>query len=741
MEELQPERSLNYNPLFQVLFQVENTGRGPLQLHGLEVRDFKLSGFSAKFDLTLRIQETAGSLCCNCKYSEDLFSGETIGHLLDQYRVLLEQIVAAPDDPVGAYSLLTPRSRHLIPEPSAPLAAPGYPIVTDAVSRMAREAPERVAIRQRTRAWTYGELAATMKALTDALQARGVTRGSVVAVTGRTSFGLVAGMLASLASGGVLLPIAVNLPGRRKQLMLREARASHLLRVGDDGPEAEWIRSLGPVIVVPVDDETGEVVDLDPEARPAPGAPVIPAPDDPACIFFTSGTTGTPKAVLGTHGGIGHFLDWQRTSFGIAPGHRCGQLTNISFDVILRDVFLPLVSGATLCLPPDELAPDQVLAWMAAEEITVVHVVPSLAHAWLDQAPPGLSLPSLRWVFFAGESLTDTLVRLWRGVVSSDCGVVNLYGPTETMMVKCWYRVPGEILPGVQPVGHSLPQSQALVLSDENRLCGVNEPGEIVLRTPFMTRGYLNAPEEQRRHFIPNPFGSHPADRVYRTGDLGRYRPDGSLIVLGRLDHQIKIRGVRVEPEEVTAVLSQHPQVQACAVIGRMFGTQPMALVAYVVTRPGGAPGAALRAYLAERLPAAMVPSAFVLLERLPLTPNGKLDLGALPLPDATESPGEEDDAAPGSPLEQAVARIWSEVLDLERVGLHDDFFDLGGHSLMATRVVARVRTVFGIELRLRTLFEAPTVAGLGLVIAEQLLALRDTQVAADADQPTGAHR
>jgi amino acid adenylation domain-containing protein len=743
VEELKPERSLNYNPLFQVLFQVENTGRRALQLRGLEVSDFGLSGFSAKFDLTLRMQETAGSLSCTCKYSEDLFSGETIAHLLDQYQVLLEQIVAAPDAPVGTYSLLTPRSRLLISEPRDPLATPAYPIVTDAVSRMARGAPERVAIRQSTRGWTYGELGAAVAELACALQARGVTRGSVVALTGRSSFGLVAGMLATLASGGVMLPIAVSLPERRKRLMLREARASHLLQVGDDGPEAEWTRSLGPVVVVPVDGGTGGVIGVGAEAsRPAPGGQLAPAADDPAYIFFTSGTTGTPRAVLGTHQGIGHFLDWQRTSFGIAPGHRCAQLTNISFDVILRDVFLPLASGATLCIPPEELPPDQVLAWLAAEEITVVHVVPSLAHAWLDQAAAELSLPALRWVFLAGESLTDTIVRRWRGVVSRECGLVNLYGPTETTMVKCCYRVPSEILPGVQPVGGSLPQSQALVLSDENRLCGVNEPGEIVLRTPFMTRGYLNAPEEQRRHFTPNPFGSHPADLVYRTGDLGRYRPDGSLMVLGRLDHQIKIRGVRIEPEEVTAVLSQHPQVQACTVIGRALGTQPMALVAYVVARPGGAPGAALRAYVAERLPAAMVPSAFVLLDRLPLTPNGKLDLGALPPPDAMDSPGEEDDTAPGSPLEQAVAGIWTEVLQLERVGLHDDFFELGGHSLLATRVVARMRTAFGIELPLRSLFEAPTVASLALVITEYLLAeLQDTQVAASLDQPTGEHR
>jgi len=734
VEELQPERSLNYNPLFQVLFQVENTGRGDLKLHGLELSEFGRFGFSAKFDMTLRVQEMAGGLSCICKYSEDLFSQATMTHLLEQYQVLLEQIVAAPESPVASYSLLTPRSRPLIPDPHTALPLPAYPVVTEAVSRVAREGPGRPAIEQGSRTWTYGELGEAVDALARALHARGVVRGSVVAVTGPSSFGLVAGMLAVLASGGVMLPIAVDLPERRKRLMLEEARASHLLEVGEAAGESAWSQGLGSVsVVLPVDERTGKLVGAGAEAlHPDTGGRPVPAADDPAYIFFTSGTTGTPKGVLGTHRGIGHFLDWQRTTFGIAPGDRCGQLTNISFDVVLRDVLLPLSSGATLCLPPKDLAPDQALAWLASERISVVHVVPSLAHAWLEHAPPGLSLPSLRWVFLAGEPLTDTLIRLWRGVVPAECGLVNLYGPTETTMVKCSYRVPSEIPPGVQPVGGSLPQSQALVLSDENRLCGVNEQGEIVLRTPFMTRGYVNAAEEQRARFIPNPFGSDPGDLVYRTGDLGRYGPDGTLMVLGRLDHQIKIRGVRIEPEEVTAVLSRHPEVRACAVIGRELGTQPMALVAYVVAGQGETNGAALRNYLAERLPATLVPSAFVFLESLPLTPNGKLDRCGLPAPDAADGQEEDDHADPGTALEEAVARMWAEVLGLARVGIHDDFFALGGHSLLATRVVARLRTAFGIELPLRAFFEAPTVAGLATVITRRLLAtLPDTRATA----------
>jgi amino acid adenylation domain-containing protein len=688
----------------------------------LDVTDFGRFGFSAKFDLTLRMQEENGGLSCVCKYNEDLFTGVTITHLLEQYRRLLEQIIAAPGERIGNYSLVTPRARPLIPDPAASLSAPDYPAVTESVARMVREGPARPAIEQGGRIWSYAELGRACDALARTLRDLGVERGSVVAVTGRSSFGLVTGMLAVLAARGVMLPVAADLPERRKLLMLREAGATHLLLVGQGTPGDDWVREAAPVRVVRVDEGTGAALDAETAASGEAASLPPPGPDDPAYIFFTSGTTGTPKGVLGVHRAVGHFLEWQRATFGIAPGDRCGQLTNISFDVVLRDVFLPLSSGATLCLPPAELTPDQVPGWLASERIGVVHVVPSLASMWLDHAPADLRLPALRRVFLAGEALTDMLVRRWRAIVSQTCEIINLYGPTETTMVKCFYRVPAEVLPGVQPVGSSLPWSQALVLSEGNRLCGVNEPGEIVLRTPFMTRGYLNAASEQEAHFVPNPFGGEPGERLYRTGDLGRLRPDGALLVLGRLDHQVKIRGVRIEPEEVTAVLGGHPRVRACAVIGRELGSQPVALVAYVVADGEVPTAAALRAHLAERVPAAMVPSAFVFLESLPLTANGKLDRRALPAPDASDGQDEEEPIAPRTPVEEAVAGIWSEVLGVPQIGVHDDFFSLGGHSLLATRVVARLRSVFGIELPLRTLFEAPTVAGLTAVVTRHLL-------------------
>ena len=609
----------------------------------------------------------------------------------------------------------------MLPDPQVRLAEPAYPLVTDAFRRVATEAPSRTAIEQAGRCWSYGELAASVDALGSCLDSLAVPRGAVAAVTGRSSFGLVTAMLAILSRGWVILPIATDLPEHRKRLMLRESGAKLLVRVGD-GDDA-WGQDPALEATLRVCEHTGRADGSPLEGRGiAVEGTTAPGPDDPAYIFFTSGTTGTPKGVLGVHKGLSHFLAWQHETFAVGPSDRCAQLTNISFDVVLRDILMPLWTGATLCLPPTDLPADRVLAWLAAEAITVVHTVPSLAQAWLTPAPHEQSLPALRWVFSAGEPLTDALVLRWRRVVSATCGIVNLYGPTETTMVKSFYRVPGDVVPGVQPAGKSLPHSQALVLSGEDRLCGVNETGEIVLRTPFRTRGYVNAPEAQARHFIPNPFCSDPDDLLYRTGDLGRWRSDGNLMVVARLDHQIKIRGVRIEPDEVTAVLSQHPAVGACAVIGTVAdGNEPM-LVAYVVARPQDAGPADLRAFLSERLPSALVPSAFVFLDRLPLTPNGKLDRRALPAPAPSNAGAERSYAAPRTPIERMLADMWAEVLRVPRVGVQDDFFALGGHSLRATQVVARVRAALRIELPLRAFFETPTIGGLAVTVAQRLL-------------------
>jgi amino acid adenylation domain-containing protein len=522
-------------------------------------------------------------------------------------------------------------------------------------------------------------------------------------------------MMAVLSSGGVLLPIDSSLPRQRQQLIFQEASAKFLLYIRGRGFEDAWWEQDSTFGVQSLEVDTQGLVradtdfDLDAVSLPELGI------DDAAYIFFTSGTTGVPKGVLGSHKGLNHFLNWQRETFGITPEDRVAHLTSLSFDPVLREIFLPLTSGATLCLPEDIdiLAANDVLSWLDRERVSVLHTVPSLAQSWLTNTTVKVSLNAMRWVFFAGESLTENLVDRWQSSFPS-AEIVNLYGPAETTLAKCFYQLSSGVHHGVQPLGRPLPQTQALVLSRDNQLCSIGEAGEIVLRTPFRSLGYINNHEENRKRFVKNPFRDDEKDQLYYTGDRGRYRPDGMVEFLGRLDDQVKIRGVRVEPKEVTVTLARHPEVDSCFVTNKRDEQRQPRLVAYVVIKGQSTTTVTeLRAYLKKQLPATMVPETFVFLADLPLTTRGKVDRRALPGPDLERYRLETKFVAPRTPVEKVLAKIWGEVLGLERVGIHDNFFDLGGHSLLATGVVSRIQQKYNVDLKLIAFFKRPTIAEL----------------------------
>lgn len=592
VKELQPDRDLSRNPFFDVMVNFINT---PRRLAGLEARNLNFDELTiqqALLPLMLIVRDEGDTLALRLLYQDSLFSPERMSCLLEQYQYLLEQIVAAPEARLSDYTLVTPGTRALLPEPREVLAQPSFKPVPEMIGDWVRRTPMASAIRQGEDIWTYGELGAKATELAQALVAGRLNGGEVVAVTGELSFGLIASMLAVLASRGVLLNIDRNLPVERQRVMLNEAKATRLLYLGHPSAEDEWLREAGGLVVTYVDPRSACEIDQGSERRTV-GLPAV-ASNDAAYIFFTSGTTGVPKGILGNHKGLSHFLHWQRDTFGIDPSDRAAQLTAFSFDVLLRDVFLPLVSGATLCLRdgPENAGPEQLMEWLERDEITLMHSVPSLAQYWLANKPPSVSLPHLRYVFFAGEPLPDTLVRRWREAFAGGGQIINLYGPTETTLAKCFYRVPEKDMPpGSQPVGHPLPQTQALVLNEQQQLCGIGEPGEIVIRTPFRTRGYINSSEENRSRFVKNFWSDDDNDLLYRTGDRGRYRLDGSLEITGRIDNQLKIRGVRVEPEEIEAALDAHEGVREVTVVARKDQSGDKYLVAYVVPDEKFAPG------------------------------------------------------------------------------------------------------------------------------------------------------
>jgi amino acid adenylation domain-containing protein len=717
VEHLQPERNLNHHPLFDILINRGNTPIGTLTLPDLKFQSLDNGTPNSKFSMTFYVHDGGLMLV----YQQALFTAERMACLLQQFRYLLEQIVAAPGSSIRSYSLVTPESRSLLPDPSVILPERRYELVHKLFLDWARETPEQPAIILKERAWTYGELAEAVQTLARTLLAQGLERGDAVVVLGPSSFGLIASMMASPLSGGVLLVIDRKLPVNRLRAMVREAGAKHILYSGPLRDEDRWIEELSPVHIVYLDAENGRPVGVDSGGDHAAIEFPELTPDDAAYISFTSGTTGVPKGILNCHKGLSHFVHWQRTTFEIGPHDRVCQITNFSFEVIFREVFLPLTSGAVLCLPEDHEDPgaDRILNWLERDRISVLHTVPTLAQSWLANVPPGISLQHLRYTFMAGEPLTDSLVHLWREAFPKSGSIINLYGPSETTLAKCFYRVPEEgVLPGVQPVGSPLPLAQALVLSEAGHLCGIEEPGEIVIRTPYRSRGYISAFAEKQRRFVPNHFREDKGDLLYYTGDRGRYRVDGTLEILGRLDHQVKLHGVRIELGEVETVLRQHAKVRECVVVAREDSPGDKRLAAYVVYQQTEHPTVSdLRNFLETELPKYSIPSAFIVLEALPYTRNGKVDRQALPIPDQFRPTLEETFVRPRDITELQLVQIWEVLLKVHPIGINDNFFHLGGHSLLAVGLMAQIEKRFNQKLPLSTLFECPTIEHLAQIL------------------------
>jgi amino acid adenylation domain-containing protein len=717
-------------PLFEsiVVFQnypVEAIGGerdGGLAIHDYQVREHTnyplnlLVGLAGAPAANPSGAGPAAGLVLAISYDTLRFDGATVDEMLRQLGGLLEQATRSPDAPLDSFSLITPEARRWLPDPAMPIPAPHHDPLARQFRTAAARWPAAPAVEQGDRAWSYGELAAAAEALALRLTSTGIARGEPVAVRGVRSFGLVAGALGVLLAGGALLPLDRRLPAERQRRMLEQAGARRLLRVGEPAAADDGLDGLA-LAVLAVDPDSGRPTcppgGAAAAAGPGASGPLPePAPDDPAYVFFTSGTTGVPNAVVGRQSGLGHFLDWQRTTFDVGPGDRVAQLTGLSFDVVLRELFLPLTSGAVLCLPDEDLAVAGAAApaWLAQSGITLLHTVPSLALAWIASGAGEVRLPRLRCVFFAGEPLTGELVNRWRAAFDHHGEVINLYGPTETTLAKCWYRVAPEPRPGVQPLGAPLPDTQALILADGGRRCGALETGEIVVRTPFRTLGFLQPETGGQHRFVANPFRDDPADLLYRSGDLGRFGADGLLEILGRRDGQLKIRGVRVEPAEIERALRRHPGVREVAVVAD--GAGGGRLVACVVPQvsDGSSPSPAELGRLArESLPAPIVPSHFVLVAALPLTANGKLDRARLLEIAGSRQAADAPAVPPRDPIELEIAAIWEEMLGTP-VGVTESFFMLGGHSLLVAPMLARVERRFDHRLSLAGFLPAPTV-------------------------------
>jgi amino acid adenylation domain-containing protein len=554
---------------------------------------------------------------------------------------------------------------------------------------------------------TYRTLEERSNRLAGFLAQSGEARGAVCGIFAEGVTDTVVAMLASLKAGGIFVILNPALPKARLETLTEMARPAWLLT------ESRLLERLRDN--VPVGD--ARVICLDGEELAAFDGPA-PAgasdPDAPCYIYFTSGSTGRPKGIVGRLSGIDHFIRWEIETFGVRAGTRVSQLTTPSFDAFLRDIFTPLCAGGTSVHPePGTLLDGQRLAdWLDIEEIELVHCVPSLFRTLLatDLNPQYFS--ALRHILLSGEPVLPSDVERWTRTFGDRTQLVNLYGPTETTMTKLFYLVrPEDRERRSIPIGKPMPGARAVLLDRNRKAVAPGAIGEIYIRTPYRTLGYLKDPEQTSRAFVPNPFAKEPKDPndlLYRTGDLARLLDDGNFEFLGRADQQVKIRGIRIELPEIESHLRRHPALEDVAVVDRDDAAGGKLLCAYVVTR-GPVTASALREHLLQELPEAMVPTAFAFMKELPRTITGKIDRQALPSPSSADG---EDRAyvAPRTKTEEELAAIWISLLGIERAGVDQSFFELGGHSLLATQLLSRIRTVFDVELPLGGLFDAPTL-------------------------------
>ncbi len=725
VEQLQLPRNPGQTPLVSVIFNQERTVTAP-PLLDLEARWGSPPIDFTKFDIRLDVTEIDGRLILDWDTNADILEPATIERWSRHYLTLVQAIVADPHQSLADLPLLTPAERErLLVEWNRTGADYDY---NRSIHRLfeaqAARTPTAVAVIFEGEELTYHQLDCRANQLAHYLQGQGVGPDTLVGLGVERSLEMIVGLLGILKAGGAFVPLDPHLPRARLAFMLDDTQLPLLLTqhhlLAKLPPTGSQIFCL---------DSQWKIVAQSPQDRPRGAA----RPDNLAYVIYTSGSTGLPKGVMLAHRGISNRLLWMQQTFQLTGEDRVLHKAPLGFDASVWEIFLPLLAGATLVVarPGGQLDLAYLIDLINQHQISTLHFVPSMLRVFLAQK--GVEqCRSIRRVWCGGEVLSPELQDRFFACFTAD--LYNGYGPTEASInATYWLCRPEQNQRPNIPIGRPIANNQIYLLDDHLQPVPIGVPGELHIGGVGLARGYLNRPELTAEKFIPNPFSaSTPAqgERLYKTGDLARYRPDGTIEFLGRLDRQVQIRGIRIELGEIETVLAEHPAVRETAVRVYESESNPN-LVAYVILNEKDVTDRRLRLYLKQKLPDYMAPAVFVRLNKMPLSPQGKLDYQALPPPDEADFEREIPFTAPRTPTEATLATLWAEVLELDRVSVHDDFFDLGGHSLLATRLLSRIRHTFQLELPLKALFERHTIAELAeLIVATQLEPVPDEALA-----------
>jgi amino acid adenylation domain-containing protein len=721
VEKLRPTRDLTHNPLIQVTFALQNTPKCPLNLEGVTAQDLEIStGVARTFDLHLFMVEEISGLRGYVSYNASLFRADFIRRFISHLQNILMDLVANPDQRISDLSMLTEPEKHqlLVEWNDSNAEYRKDACIHQLFEEQVDRTPEAIAVVFEDRELTYGELNRRANQLAHYLKMLGVGPEALVVTWMERSIEMIVGLLGILKAGGAYLPIDPNYPKERLELMLADAQAPVLLtqdrlleqegsRINDsdrvDRP-MQWICL----------DRDWELIARESEVNPESTTTA----DNLAYVIYTSGSTGQPKGVQITHQSLLNLVFWHHQAFSVTPFDRATQLAGPAFDAAVWELWPYLTVGASIHIPDEMTRLDAASFrdWLVAQAITISFVPTILAESLMTLEWPRET--ALRILLTGGDTLhvypPQTL----------PFRVFNNYGPTECTVVTA----SGQVWPNAHPVhpptiGRPIANTQIYILDVYGNPVPIGVVGEIYIGGDGVARRYLNRPELTAEKFVCHSFDGKPVGRLYKTGDLGRYLPNGSIEFVGRIDDQVKIRGFRIELGEIEAVLQQHAGVREAVVLAReetLGDPADKRLVAYVVAgKEQTCTSGQLRRFLEQKLPEYMVPSTFVLLDAMPLRPNGKVDRRALPAPAQSRPELEKTFSVPRTPVEELLVNIWAAVLKLDKVGIHDNFFELGGHSLLATQVMSRVRQVLQVDLPLRALFEARTVAELALRIEQ----------------------
>lgn len=719
VEELRPERNLSYNPLFQVLFAVQNNVSPVEQVAGITLHLQDVDTGTAKFDLTCTVipRESDSGFTTSFEYNTDLFDAATIRRMMDSFHSILEAVVRNPEQSLSELPLLSAKERQrvLVEWNATQAEYPREKCIHQLVEAQAAADPAAIAVVQDRDRLSYGELNQRANLLAHYLRQRGVGAEVPVGVCLENSIDLTVALLAVVKSGGACLPLDPAYPKERLQLMLEDSHAPLLLtregllpELASPHTERICLHSIEGTL------KRESRQNLEPQTTPASLAYVI----------YTSGSTGKPKGVMLTHGGLVNYISAAIKLYGLRSSDRLLQFSSISFDIAIEEIWPTWAAGATLVLRSSNfsLAGSDFLHFARQQKLSVITVATAYWHELVHELHESrASLPeSLRLVIVGGEKAQIQVLDSWRRIVGNRVRWINTYGPTETSVIASSFEPSAAgALPSTLPIGRPIGNVKIHLLDRNLQPVPVGIPGELHIGGPGVARGYLNRPDLTAEKFVRDPFSSNPDARLYKTGDLARYLANGEIEFVGRRDFQVKIRGFRVELGEIESALTKHAAVREALVIAREEGLNNKRLVGYIVPAAGSlADPADLRKFLKRQLPEYMVPSDFVVLEEFPLTPNGKVDRKALPAPQPSANAA--DHVAPTNVVEAELVDMWQEILAKKPISVRDNFFDLGGHSLLAVRLMRRIEHNFKRKLPLTTLFEAPTIEQFAALLQQE---------------------